>query len=198
MDTTTPPDSPNGSQQLHGSQSAIPSQEATAAPEEPEERRMVFYQCDSPKESTSSDSDEELEPRAIFARVLSQIVENGPVAWPANREPRRPILPGYLCLIKEAGNTSADPPIGGPVCIIWGSTIRIKDVLAHIQQGNPRPLDVLGVGLRDNAQNAREICETLHRGLQINRIRGNWFMVNSYARIRDMLSHIDDESEAPS
>jgi hypothetical protein len=132
--------------------------------------------------------------RARYAEVMSE-VDGLELMWPhAHTRFERAVPMGYVYMLHEPathGNTM--------VYISWAASSKLSRIIEIMQKSNPRKLFILHVLMRSNAHNARTICETIQAGLQINRVRGNWFAIEDLQKILAMARAIDrlsDESTA--
>jgi hypothetical protein len=121
-----------------------------------------------------------------FAQCLAEI-EGRRLKW-APRVLERRVQMGYVYVIGD----STVSYIG------WAGSTKIKDVLAQLQKGNPHNLKVAGVMLRSNVYDARGICDVIHEGLILKKIRGRWYdvmpaaVVSAYTRINQCQESVLD------
>lgn len=119
------------------------------------------------------------------AGVLADIRALPPIVWPhvgqelEHRPPR-----GYVYAL-------TDDPECRRVYINWAGRTRLREQMARLQAGNPAQLRVVAILRRDNVYDAKGICETMHAGLLIRQVRGNWFEASGTQKIVDAFMRVD-------
>jgi hypothetical protein len=110
--------------------------------------------------------------------------------WPhVGRVLQKDTPKGYVYAIRESGSNM--------VFIGWGGRTPMKETLARLQKGNPRPMSVLKMLLRYNVHDALCVCKLIYAGLIMYRIRGNWYNADhkNVIMMFDAIDPLNEHSE---